>query len=239
MFQRLRKLIDPSSASLAACTWPIAVSWAVSLYVLIAFIPQATAAENNRLRLHHNCTTLDSIGIHSAQCYRLAADLFEGLMRVGKDGLPEPGVAERWDWDLATKTLTYRLKNNRFWSDGAPVVAEDFILSWKRSLMNPDAGNPLIGFLKRIKGSEQCAEGNLQTCANGLSAPDSKTLVIQLGELDRAFPESMHNAPLIPIPSHFYAVHGDAWTRQPDIPVNGAYQPKPGQIAETRLQKAR
>ncbi len=65
---------------------------------------------------------------------RISSSLFEGLCRVTAEGKPEPGMAERWDITEDKKTYTFHLRAGTSWSDGKPVVAQDFVDSWRRVL---------------------------------------------------------------------------------------------------------
>ena len=67
--------------------------------------------------------------------------LIEGLVIRHPEGLdPLPGVAERWD--ISNDGLIYKfyLREEAVWSNGDPVVAEDFVYAWKRMLM-PSLGS--------------------------------------------------------------------------------------------------
>ena len=205
--------------------------------VTLVTVSSASGDEAPSLRLHHDCDTLDPIGVSSGQCYRLATDVYEGLLRVGPDGAVQPGVAESWDYDFDAKTLSVNLRDDRHWSDGTPVTAADFVLSWKRSLMNPDAGNPLVGALRSIRGAERCEAEVLETCAAGLTAPNERTIEIEFANLDRTIMDSSFNGPLMPVPAHFIAEHGEDWAARPDRPYNGAYMAAPGQNAEALLNE--
>lgn len=68
---------------------------------------------------------------------RLNDAIFEGLTRFDARTLrPAPGVAESWDISEDGLVYTFHLRANARWTNGEPVTAEDFVLSWKR-LLNP------------------------------------------------------------------------------------------------------
>lgn len=68
---------------------------------------------------------------------RLNDAMFEGLTRLDARTLrPSPGVAESWDISEDGLVYTFHLRKNARWSNGEPVTAHDFVLSWKR-LLNP------------------------------------------------------------------------------------------------------
>src|SRR3546814_8749491 len=55
----------------------------------------------------------------------LTALIFDGLMRLGPDGAPEPNLAERWEVTPDQLTYTFHLRPNVTWHDGAAFDAED------------------------------------------------------------------------------------------------------------------
>jgi oligopeptide transport system substrate-binding protein len=67
--------------------------------------------------------------------YHILMSLFEGLVSEDPHDLhPVPGVAERWDVSPDGTVYTFHLRNNAKWSNGDPVVAHDFLESYKRML---------------------------------------------------------------------------------------------------------
>ncbi|MEZ4504033.1 MAG: peptide ABC transporter substrate-binding protein [Dehalococcoidia bacterium] len=55
----------------------------------------------------------------------LATLVFAGLTRPGRDGLPEPDLAERWEITPDALTYTFTLREGLFWHDGEPLTAQD------------------------------------------------------------------------------------------------------------------
>ena len=49
----------------------------------------------------------------------LAALLFDGLTRIGIDGLPEPALAESWQVDPGGEVYIFNLRRDVTWHDGA------------------------------------------------------------------------------------------------------------------------
>src|SRR5699024_3358556 len=61
-------------------------------------------------------------------------NLMEGLSRLSLDHTAQPGVAEDWDISEDGLTYTFHLREDANWSNGDPVVAEDFVYAWKYML---------------------------------------------------------------------------------------------------------
>lgn len=65
----------------------------------------------------------------------VTSGLFEGLVTEDpRDLHPVPGVASRWDISPDKLAYTFFLRPDARWSNGKPVIADDFVQSWKRIL---------------------------------------------------------------------------------------------------------
>lgn len=45
-----------------------------------------------------------------------------------------PGLAARWEFSPDRKSLTFELRQDRTWSDGTPITAEDVVFSWQAQI---------------------------------------------------------------------------------------------------------
>jgi peptide/nickel transport system substrate-binding protein len=83
----------------------------------------------------------------------IAADiralLFDGLMRIGADGLPEPALAESWEVDDAGVVYTFTLRNNVTWHDGKPLTPDDVLFTLHAIQKRGFAGDPSISAIWR------------------------------------------------------------------------------------------
>lgn len=72
--------------------------------------------------------------------------IFEGLTDIDPRSLHEvPGVAEKWEASPDLKTWTFHLRKEARWSNGEPVIADDFVNSWKRlAQMKDQAANKYL-----------------------------------------------------------------------------------------------
>ena len=158
-------------------------------------------------------------------------DFGEGLLRIGEAGKIVSGVAASWSIDIPTQRITFKLKQDRKWSDGKPVIANDFIKAWKRNYII-NGNNTFSNIFTRIKGAkafQKSPEKNAELL--GLHAPDPYTLEITFSKLDQLFPLRSYNAAFHPVPSHFIEKIGEpAWLTHPGRPYNGAYTIRPTHI---------
>lgn len=99
-------------------------------------------------------------------------------------------------------TYTFDLKKDKKWSDGNPVVAEDFVFAWRR-LADPATNSSLRVNISPILNADEIDEGSLSSDQLGVYALDERTLQLKL-----AYPIPYMEAMLgmcaaSPLPSHY------------------------------------
>lgn len=60
----------------------------------------------------------------------LADLIFDGLVRYGPDGSPEPALAREWEVSEDGRTFTFNLREDARWHDGQPVLARDVAFTY-------------------------------------------------------------------------------------------------------------
>ena len=170
---------------------------------------------------------------HLAEAYTdqiLLVALHEGLTVLDeRTSHPLPGVAESWETSADGLTWTFRLRAGARWSNGDTVTAHDFVFSFRR-LLSPALGASLSYMFWPVRGAEDFNAGKLADfAAVGVSAPDDRTLRL---ELTRPVP---HLAALAAhsswLPVHrptlekfdSVAKRGGAWTRPGNHVGNGPF----------------
>lgn len=74
----------------------------------------------------------------------MVALLFDGLVRVGADGLIEPALAASYEVDESGTSYLFNLRRDVTWHDGRPLTADDVVFTL-RSLQVADApGDPAL-----------------------------------------------------------------------------------------------
>ena len=68
--------------------------------------------------------------------------LFNGLTAHDKDNNIIPALAKSWDYDEATLTYTFHLRDDVKWHDGEPFTAEDVKFTYD-TINNPDNGSEI------------------------------------------------------------------------------------------------
>jgi oligopeptide transport system substrate-binding protein len=110
-------------------------------------------------------------------------DVYEGLVTFGRGGVIQPGAAESWDVSEDGKTYTFHLREGLKWSNGEPLVAQDFVNGFLRTL-DPDTATEKGYYFYsviQIKGAEAMANGETKDPATlGVTAPDERTVVVEM-----------------------------------------------------------
>jgi oligopeptide transport system substrate-binding protein len=92
---------------------------------------------------------------------RIIYALFEGLVNWHPKTLePVPGVAERWEISDDGRIYTFHLRPAARWSDGTPVLASDFLFSYRR-ILDPRTAAEYTGQLWYLVGGRRYFTGDV------------------------------------------------------------------------------
>ncbi|MFP4437238.1 MAG: peptide ABC transporter substrate-binding protein [Chloroflexaceae bacterium] len=79
----------------------------------------------------------------------LGALLFDGLTRIGSDGLPEAALAADWQIDSSGEVYTFNLRRDVTWHDGTPFTAADVVFTLQAIQSADFTGDPALANLWR------------------------------------------------------------------------------------------
>ncbi len=163
--------------------------------------------------------------------FNIILALGEGLTSIDEaSGKPVPGAASSWDVSADGLRYTFHLRPEAKWSNGEPLVAADFLFSYER-ILRPVLASEYAYMLFPVRGAEAFNAGKTADFASvGFSAPDPRTLVVELAAPTPYFLGlAAHQA--------WFPVHpptilkfgkidqrGTAWTRPENHVGNGAYR---------------
>ncbi|MEI0447800.1 peptide ABC transporter substrate-binding protein [Brachyspira intermedia] len=161
----------------------------------------------------------------NAQIYGVIyiSHVFEGLTVRDRNNKIVPGVAESWDISEDGKTYTFFLRTNSTWSDGKPVVAEDFVYSWQRQV-DPKVASEYSYQHEPVKNAMAITRGELPVEALGIKAIDDHTLVVELEAPTAYFLEVIAFPTFSPLRKDIIEQYGDRWILSPETYIgNGPY----------------
>lgn len=156
--------------------------------------------------------------------------LLEGLLVVDpRTGDPIPGAAKSWETSPDGRTVTFTLRPDGRWSDGAPVTADDFVQSFRR-LFTPALGADFATEFYCIAGAREFHQGKSSDFSTvGVAAPDAATVRFTLVD---PVPQFLHllatpaAMPVrIPLLKRLGALErrGTTWTRPEHFIGNGRF----------------
>ena len=145
--------------------------------------------------------TLDAQTAESDSELLVARNIYEGLTRQDKDGKIVLAAAK--EYDFSNNTYTFTLRDNLKWSSGEPIVADDFVFGIKRALL-PETKAPFARLLYSVKGAKEVNTGIASADAVSVSAPDSKTVKIELTYDDKNFLETLSRPVSMPCSEEFF-----------------------------------
>ena len=149
--------------------------------------------------------------------------LSEGLLIPDPaGGAPLPAAAERFDVSPDGLTYTFHLRDAR-WSNGEPVIAADFVASYRR-LLTPAAAATKAHLFFAVKNARAFVIGALADfSAVGFRAPDARTLVVTLAQPAPRFAYYVASGPWIPVNPRVVAHYGRTWTQPDHFVGNGPF----------------
>lgn len=125
--------------------------------------------------------------------------LYEGLMRVNREGELRHALAQDIKVSLDLKTYEIHLKPS-FWSDGSPLVAADFVETW-RSMLDPAFPSPNAAQLFVIKGAKEAKEGSLPLQDVGLTTISDSSFSVELEQPTAYFLQLLSTHFYLPLPA--------------------------------------
>ena len=153
--------------------------------------------------LRSNVVSLDSAKCTDSYSFEVIADCIDGLMQLDADGKPIPAIAESFDVSADGKTYTFHLREAK-WANGDPVTADDFVFAWRRHCQESDKYAYIMGdTVACVKNADAVTKG-ADPKTLGVSAPDSKTFVVELDAPVSFFPSLMTFPTFYPINEKFY-----------------------------------
>jgi ABC-type transport system substrate-binding protein len=186
-----------TSAFKVNCVWKLVLPTAVAA-ILCGCAKRTVPPDTLRLRLAGSPTTLDPAFIVDVSGGRIAAKLFNGVVRLDEEGELVPDIATDWQVSSDGRTYTFRLRPGVRFHNGREVTARDVAFSFER-LLSRTVDSPRGWILEHVSGAKDFAEGKVNSAA-GIAATDQHTLTVTLDSPFAPFPYllTMPNAVVVP-----------------------------------------
>jgi peptide/nickel transport system substrate-binding protein len=174
--------------------------------------PQPEGQRSVALAVQAAPNSLDPAQLNDGQQRYVWGGLYDTLLYLSEDGVPQPNAAEAWEYSDDARTLTLDLRDGMTFSDGDPVTAEAVQVTLDRT--------------RTTAGPQQ---GNL-SAVESIDAPDDDTVVLHLSRPDPNLLVSLsYGAGVIGDPdtineagSALDPVGSGAYTLDPDETVDGS-----------------
>jgi oligopeptide transport system substrate-binding protein len=166
--------------------------------------------------------SLDPHKARSTESMVVLRDLFEGLTRLDRQAATIPAAAESWTVSDDGRVYTFKLRANVRWSNGEPLVAEDFVAGLRR-LVDPATASQYAQVVDVIANAPEIVAGKQPPESLGAHAPDAATLVITLATPAPYLPGLMAHPSTAPLHRPSFAKLGERFSRPGGQVSNGAF----------------
>ncbi len=173
--------------------------------------------------LREDIPSMDPQNSNSISCATAEIMTYAMLTR-NVEGEVQPDSAESWDISDDGLTYTFHLRDGLKWSDGEDVTAGDFVYGIQR-LMDPEMASDyaFIGYI--LKNGEAVNNGEVPVDQLGVSAPDDKTVVIELDHPATYFLSMAAMATFGPTRKDYVEKYGKEYAADPEKSVyNGPFK---------------
>ncbi|NED97924.1 ABC transporter substrate-binding protein [Phytoactinopolyspora alkaliphila] len=125
--------------------------------------------------------------------------VFMPLLYTDDENEVQSDILESWELDDSATTVTLRLRDNLTWSDGEQLTSADVVMTLTQAL-DPNI-SIMAGPMAGVVGTDEFAEGAANEIS-GLSAPDEKSVVIDLADPDATWLPNLVLRKLPILPQH-------------------------------------
>lgn len=168
--------------------------------------------------------TLDWSLATDSTSFTVILNIMDGLAEFDENYLPRPALAQSWKVSEDRRTYTFSIRPDVFWTDGKPLVAGDFLYSWKR-ILTPETAGDYAYFLFDVKNAKEFNSGLIKDFSEvGVKAPDASTLVVTLTRPRSYFLSLVTFMSTFPMRRDVVEKHGSKWTEAENIVTLGSYR---------------
>ena len=155
--------------------------------------------------------------------FDVVCNMMVGLTQYKNDLSVVPCCAESWDELDHGRRYVFHLRKDVKWSDGKPLVAQDFDYAWRR-LLNPSTAAPYAFFLYDIENAGAYNTGAIKDSSSlGVKCIDDHTLEVRLRKPASYFLALTATCAAFPMRRDVVEKYGSRWTDPGHIVVNGTF----------------
>lgn len=203
-------------------------SYRIVLILLVSFAlsitPALSTAQDDFVVLRQPAN--EPTGLDPAQGgfgYQEMFSLYEPLVDAYSGTEITPLAAESWTLSEDGTTYTFTLREGLMWSDNTPVTAEQYRQSFLRQLDPATAAYAVEEFFPILNGQAYNSGEITDPNEVGISAPDDRTLVIQLEQPTPYFLSYLGNTSYLPVRVDLIEQYGSEWMEAGNHVGNGPY----------------
>lgn len=164
--------------------------------------------------------TLDPFLAEDSINTQIVGALYKGLVAFDASGQIVPAIAESWNVSADGTTYTFRLKDS-VWSNGEPIIADNFVQSLRRWFEDNRTPSPA---LTSLRNGEDILAGRAPRSSLGVRALADNVLEIQLVRPEPALLATLAGPGGVPLPKAALHRPEDWWQKPKNIITNGSYR---------------
>ena len=200
---------------------------AASLAVALSACGRRANTDPNapKILLRGNGPDPDSLDPHKGRSFesmQVLRDLFEGLTRLDPQAAPMPAAAASWTATADGLLYVFKLRPGLRWSNGDPLVAEDFAAGLQR-LVDPTTASQYAQVIDVVVNATDIIAGKKPVDSLGVAAPDDRTVEIRLNTPAPYLPGLMAHPSCSPLHRRSLAALGEQFARPGQQVSNGAF----------------
>ena len=168
--------------------------------------------------------TIDPTINTASEASTVILNAFECIMTLDENDNAVEGAAESVEVSDDGLVYNIKLRKDGKWSDGEPVVADNFKYSWVRALTKENAAEYAYQ-LYYIKNAEKYYNGEATADELGINVIDDYTLEVTLEAPTTYFPQLLAFPTYAPLREDIVSADPEGWATKPETYVtNGAFK---------------
>lgn len=168
--------------------------------------------------------TIDPTINTASEASTVILNAFECIMTLDENDNAVEGAAESVEVSDDGLVYTIKLRKDGKWSDGEPVIADNFKYSWVRALTKENAAEYAYQ-LFYIKNAEKYYNGEATADELGINVIDDYTLEVTLESPTTYFPQLLAFPTYAPLREDIVSADPEGWATKPETYVtNGAFK---------------